>query len=99
MRNITFWLMGLFGLLLALPAGAHINPELHNKPTSSNQNTSASVSFREDCTVPQRQLDQGVNRLTNGKSTTSGRVCVLVVTFSGTVTMENTSLHSWMLAS
>jgi len=58
-------LLTLIGLLWLLPAEAHINPESQGKsrPASGNEQ----VSFREDCTTPKNQIDQGLNRLTGGK--------------------------------
>ena len=65
MRMIKFWIFTVAGLLWLLPAEAHINPEQQGKakPASTNSN----LSFREDCTTPKRQIDQGLNRLTGGK--------------------------------
>ena len=65
MQTFRYWLLGVLTLILIVPASAHINPELHNKPNSANNNTAA--SYREDCTTPKNQVDQGPNRLTGGK--------------------------------
>jgi hypothetical protein len=64
MRALKYWLCAVFGLLLFLPAEAHINPELHNKP---NVDVNTQVKHREDCLVPKEQIDQGPNRLTGGR--------------------------------
>lgn len=65
MRFIKYWLLTTVCLLWLLPAEAHINPLLQGKakPASSN----SGISFREDCTTPKEQIDQGLNRLTGGK--------------------------------
>ena len=65
MRFIKYWLLAAVCLLWLLPVEAHINPQLQgkSKPASTNSN----VSFREDCTTPKNQIDQGLNRLTGGK--------------------------------
>jgi hypothetical protein len=66
MKFFKLWLLSALGLMLVLPLQAHINPELHqNKPNKPDSNTT--VNFREDCTTPKSELDQGPNRLTGGK--------------------------------
>ena len=65
MRFIKFWILASACLLWLLPAEAHINPELQEK--SKAVSTESNLSFREDCTTPKSQVDQGLNRLTGGK--------------------------------
>lgn len=65
MRFIKIWLLTSVSLLWLLPAGAHINPLLQGKAKPAS--TNSGVSFREDCTTPKQQIDQGLNRLTGGK--------------------------------
>lgn len=65
MRLIKYWLLTSACLLWLLPSEAHINPELQGKAKPAS--TNSSLSFREDCTTPKNQIDQGLNRLTGGK--------------------------------
>lgn len=63
MRNFKLWLVGLLALVLVLPLEGR-NPDHEAprpKPTQDN-----AVSYRSDCNTAQRQIDQGINRLTGG---------------------------------
>ncbi|MCB0641018.1 MAG: hypothetical protein KDC44_05235 [Phaeodactylibacter sp.] len=66
MRTIQYGLLTFaFSVLWAISVDAHINPFLEDNKPAPNNNTA--VSFREDCSTPKAEIDQGRNRLTGEK--------------------------------
>jgi hypothetical protein len=68
MRNFKPWLLSLIGLGMFTVAGAHINPDIHQKPAADQE-----VSYRENCDNAISQIDQAVNNV-RARLTTGGDV-------------------------
>ena len=69
MRGIKLSLLLLLSMVYLLPMEAHINP---TREYAQNQNSN-SVSYREDCTTADAQIDQSINNV-RARLTTGGDV-------------------------